>query len=132
MAKVLGIDLGTTNSCLAVLDSNSYKIIENSEGRRTTPSIVGYKEDDILVGDPAKRQRVTNPESTIFAAKRLIGRKFKDKAIQRDIKNIPYNIIEAENGDAWIKVNDKELAPQQVSSEILRKIKQQAEDYLGE
>ena len=132
MAKVLGIDLGTTNSCLAVLDGKSYKIIENAEGRRTTPSIVAYTEEDILVGEPAKRQSVTNPESTIFAAKRLIGRKFKDKAIQKDIKNIPFNIIEAKNGDAWVKVNDKELAPQQISAEVLRKIKQQAEDYLGE
>jgi molecular chaperone DnaK len=131
MAKVLGIDLGTTNSCLAVIDGKSYKIIENAEGRRTTPSIVAYTEEDILVGESAKRQSITNPESTIFAAKRLIGRKFKDKVIQKDIKNIPFNIIEAKNGDAWVKVDDKELAPQQISAEVLRKIKQQAEDYLG-
>lgn len=132
MAKVLGIDLGTTNSCLAVVDGKTYKIIENAEGGRTTPSIVGYTDDDILVGNSAKRQSITNPENTIFAAKRLIGRKFKDKSIQKDIKNSPYKIIEAKNGDAWVKVNDSELAPQQISAEILRKIKQQAEDYLGE
>ena len=132
MAKVIGIDLGTTNSCLAVVDGTSYKIIENAEGGRTTPSIVGYTDDDILVGSPAKRQGVTNPDNTVFAVKRLIGRKFKDKVIQKDIKNIPYKIMEAKNGDAWVSANGKDYAPQQVSAEILRKIKQYAEDYLGE
>lgn len=132
MAKVIGIDLGTTNSCLSIVDGASYKIIENSEGSRTTPSIVAYTDDDILVGAPAKRQGTTNPQNTIFAAKRLIGRKFKDQVIQKDISKIPYEIIEAKNGDAWIRANGKELAPQQVSAEVLRKIKQQAEDYLGE
>ena len=131
MAKVIGIDLGTTNSCLAVIDGASYKIIENTEGNRTTPSIVSYG-DDILVGASAKRQAVTKSDSTIFAVKRLIGRKFKDKAIQKDIKNIPYNIIEADNKDAWVQVGDQKLAPQQVSAEILRKIKNDAESYLGE
>ena len=132
MAKVIGIDLGTTNSCLAVVDGTSYKIIENAEGGRTTPSIVGYTDDDILVGAPAKRQATTNPNDTIFAVKRLIGRKFKDSAVQKDIKNIPYKIMEAKNGDAWVSANNNEYAPQQVSAEILRKIKQYAEDYLGE
>jgi len=131
MAKVIGIDLGTTNSCLAVVDGTSYRIIENAEGGRTTPSIVGYTDDDILVGAPAKRQATTNPDNTIFAVKRLIGRKFKDSAIQKDIGNIPYKIIEAKNGDAWVSANDKDYAPQQVSAEILRKIKQYAEDFVG-
>ena len=132
MAKVIGIDLGTTNSCLSVVDGATYRIIENSEGNRTTPSIVAYKDDEILVGTTAKRQSVTNSSSTVFAVKRLIGRKFKDKAIQKDIKNIPFEIIEGKNKDAWVKIGDKELAPQQVSAEILRKIKEDAESYLGE
>ena len=131
MAKVIGIDLGTTNSCLSVVDGASYKIIENAEGNRTTPSIVSYG-DEILVGASAKRQAVTKSESTIFAVKRLIGRKFKDKAIQKDIKNIPYKIVEADNKDAWVQIGDEKLAPQQVSAEILRKIKEDAESYLGE
>lgn len=131
MAKVIGIDLGTTNSCLSIVDGASYKIIENAEGNRTTPSIVSYG-SETLVGASAKRQAVTNADNTIFAVKRLIGRKFKDKAIQKDIKNIPYKIIEADNKDAWVQVGDEKLAPQQVSAEILRKIKEDAESYLGE
>jgi len=132
MSKVIGIDLGTTNSCLAVVTGQAQKIIENKDGNRTTPSIVAYKDEEILVGITAKRQAVTNAKNTIFAAKRLIGRKFKDEAVQKDLKNIPYEIFEAKNGDAWIKANGKELAPQQVSAEILRKIKEYAESYLGE
>jgi molecular chaperone DnaK len=132
MAKVIGIDLGTTNSCLAVVDGSKYKIIENAEGQRTTPSIVGYTDNDVLVGASAKRQAITNADNTIFAVKRLIGRKFKDKAVQKDIANIPYKIVAADNGDAWVDVSGKRLAPEQVSAEILRKIKEDAEAYLGE
>lgn len=132
MAKIIGIDLGTTNSCLAVIDGKTPKVIENAEGGRTTPSIVAYTENDILVGAPAKRQAVTNNKNTVFAVKRLIGRKFNEPAVQKDIKNIPYKIVEASNGDAWVDINGKQYAPQQVSAEILRKIKQYAEDYLGE
>jgi molecular chaperone DnaK len=132
MAKVIGIDLGTTNSCLAIVDGKNTKIIENAEGSRTTPSIVAYTDSEVLVGTSAKRQAITNPKNTVFAVKRLIGRKFKDTAVQKDIKSIPYTITEASNGDAWVSANGKELAPQQVSAEILRKIKQQAESYLGE
>ena len=132
MTKVIGIDLGTTNSCLSIVDGSSYKIIENTEGARTTPSIVAYKEDgEVLVGTTAKRQGVTNADSTVFAVKRLIGRKFKDKAVQKDIKNMPFKIVEADNKDAWVQVGKESLAPQQVSAEILRKIKQDAESYLG-
>jgi len=132
MAKVIGIDLGTTNSCLSIVDGSSYKIIENAEGARTTPSIVAYKGDEVMVGTTAKRQSVTNADSTIFAVKRLIGRKFKDKAVQKDIKNMPFKIVEAKNKDAWVEVNGEQYAPQQVSAEILRKIKSDAESYLGE
>jgi molecular chaperone DnaK len=132
MAKVIGIDLGTTNSCLAVVDGGSYKIIENAEGNRTTPSIVSYGDEEIQVGAPAKRQAVTKADSTIFAVKRLIGRKFTDKEVKKDIENLPYEIVKADNGDAWVKVKDEKLAPQQVSAEILRKIKRDAESYLGE
>lgn len=132
MAKVIGIDLGTTNSCLAIVDGKNTKIIENAEGSRTTPSVVAYTESEVLVGTSAKRQAVTNPKNTVFAAKRLIGRKFKDSAVQKDLKNIPYTVIEASNGDAWISASGKDLAPQQVSAEVLRKIKEQAESYLGE
>lgn len=132
MAKVIGIDLGTTNSCLAFVENGKSKIIENAEGNRTTPSIVGYTDAEVLVGTTAKRQAVTNPKNTLFAVKRLIGRKFKDDVVQKDIKNMPYEIVEAGNGDAWVKANGKELAPQQVSAEILRKIKEYAEAYLGE
>jgi molecular chaperone DnaK len=131
MGKIIGIDLGTTNSCVAVLEGGVPKVIENSEGTRTTPSIIAYTDDEILVGAGAKRQSVTNPKNTLFAVKRLIGRKFDEQAVQKDIKNIPYEIVKAENGDAWVKANDKDMAPQQVSAEILRKMKKTAEDYLG-
>jgi len=133
MSKIIGIDLGTTNSCVSVLDGTKVKIIENSEGTRTTPSIVAYMQDgEILVGAPAKRQAVTNPKNTIFAVKRLIGRKFDEKAVQKDIDLMPYRIIKADNGDAWVEAQDKKLAPPQVSADILRKMKKTAEDYLGE
>lgn len=132
MSKIIGIDLGTTNSCLSVVENNSYKIIENADGSRTTPSIVAYTDDEVLVGTSAKRQSVTNPTNTLYAVKRLIGRKFSDEHIQKDLNNLPYKIIKAKNGDAWVNVNDQELAPQQVSAEILRKIKEYAESYLGE
>ena len=131
MSKVIGIDLGTTNSCVAVIENGVTKIIENSEGNRTTPSIVAYANDEILVGASAKRQAVTNPKNTIYAAKRLIGRKFKEEAVQKDINLMPYKIVEAENGDAWIDVNNEKLAPPQISAEVLRKMKKTAEDYLG-
>ena len=131
MSKVIGIDLGTTNSCVAVIENGVTKIIENSEGNRTTPSIVAYANDEILVGASAKRQAVTNPKNTIYAAKRLIGRKFKEEAVQKDIDLMPYKIVEAENGDAWVDVNNEKLAPPQISAEVLRKMKKTAEDYLG-
>ncbi|WP_299328757.1 molecular chaperone DnaK [uncultured Psychrobacter sp.] len=132
MGKVIGIDLGTTNSCVAVMEGDSVKIIENAEGTRTTPSIVAYKDDEILVGQSAKRQAVTNPNKTLFAIKRLIGRRFDDKVVQKDIGMVPYKIVKADNGDAWVEINDKKLAPPQVSAEILKKMKKTAEDYLGE
>jgi len=132
MSKIIGIDLGTTNSCVAVIENGKSKVIENSEGARTTPSIVAYANNEILVGAPAKRQAVTNAKNTIYASKRLIGRKFKEQAVQKDINLMPYQIIEAANGDAWVKVNDEELAPPQISAEVLRKMKKTAEDYLGE
>ena len=133
MAKIIGIDLGTTNSCVAVLEGGTPKVIENSEGARTTPSIIAYMEDgEILVGAPAKRQAVTNPKNTLFAVKRLIGRKFDEKEVQKDIDLMPFEISKADNGDAWVKVRDKKLAPPQVSAEVLRKMKKTAEDYLGE
>ena len=131
MSKVIGIDLGTTNSCVAIIENGVAKIIENSEGARTTPSIVAYANDEILVGASAKRQSVTNPKNTIYASKRLIGRKFKEEAVQKDIDLMPYEIMEAKNGDAWIRANDQELAPPQISAEVLRKMKKTAEDYLG-
>ncbi len=131
MSKIIGIDLGTTNSCVAVIENGVSKVIENSEGARTTPSIVAYTADEILVGASAKRQAVTNPKNTIYAAKRLIGRKFKEDAVQKDIDLMPYTIMESKNGDAWVKVDDKELAPPQISAEVLRKMKKTAEDYLG-
>ena len=131
MSKIIGIDLGTTNSCVAVIEGGIPKIIENSEGARTTPSIVAYTDNEILVGASAKRQAVTNPKNTIHAAKRLIGRKFKEQAVQKDIDLMPYTIMEAKNGDAWIQANGQELAPPQVSAEVLRKMKKTAEDYLG-
>lgn len=132
MAKIIGIDLGTTNSCVAVLDGDKARVIENAEGARTTPSIVAYTDGETLVGQSAKRQAVTNPENTLYAIKRLIGRKFKDKVVQKDVGMVPYKIIEADNGDAWVQVNDKKMAPPQVSAEILKKMKKTAEDYLGE
>ena len=131
MSKIIGIDLGTTNSCVAVIENGIPKVIENAEGARTTPSIVAYGKDEILVGASAKRQSVTNPKNTIYAAKRLIGRKFKEEAVQKDIDLMPYEIMEAKNGDAWIRANDQELAPPQISAEVLRKMKKTAEDYLG-
>ena len=130
MSKVIGIDLGTTNSCVAVIENGNPKVIENSEGARTTPSIIAYGEE-ILVGAPAKRQAVTNPKNTIYASKRLIGRKFKEEAVQKDINLMPYKIVEADNGDAWIEANGERMAPPQVSAEVLRKMKKTAEDYLG-
>ena len=132
MSKIIGIDLGTTNSCLAVVEGGSPKVIENNEGGRTTPSVIAYTDgNEVLVGTPAKRQAVTNPENTIYAIKRLIGRRFSDDVVKKDIDMVPYKIIEAENGDAWVKSGDKELAPPQVSAEILKKLKKSAEDYLG-
>lgn len=132
MAKIIGIDLGTTNSCVAVLEGDKVKVIENAEGARTTPSIIAYKDGEVLVGQSAKRQAVTNPKNTLFAIKRLIGRRYKDDVVQKDIAMVPYKIVQAENGDAWVEVNDKKLAPQQISAEILKKMKKTAEDYLGE
>jgi molecular chaperone DnaK len=133
MGKIIGIDLGTTNSCVSVMEGGKPKVIENAEGDRTTPSVVGYSDEgEILVGQSAKRQAVTNPHNTIFAVKRLIGRKFKDDVVQKDISMVPYKIIEADNGDAWVQVKDDKMAPPQVSAEILRKMKKTAEDYLGE
>ena len=128
---VIGIDLGTTNSCVSIVENGSSKVIENSEGARTTPSIVAYTNDEVLVGASAKRQAVTNPKNTIYAAKRLIGRKFEEEAVQKDINLMPYKIIKADNGDAWVEANDKKLAPPQISAEVLRKMKKTAEDYLG-
>jgi molecular chaperone DnaK len=133
MAKIIGIDLGTTNSCVSVLEGNVPKVIENAEGARTTPSIIAYMEDgEILVGAPAKRQSVTNPHNTLYAVKRLIGRKFDEKEVQKDINLMPYRIAKADNGDAWVEVRGKKMAPPQISAEVLRKMKKTAEDYLGE
>ena len=130
MSKIIGIDLGTTNSCVAILENNKPKVIENNEGARTTPSIVAYG-DEILVGAPAKRQAVTNPKKTVYAAKRLIGRKFDEREVQKDIDLMPFEIVKNKNGDAWVKIDDKELAPPQISAEVLIKMKKTAEDYLG-
>jgi molecular chaperone DnaK len=133
MAKIIGIDLGTTNSCVSILEGNTPKVIENAEGARTTPSIIAYMEDgEILVGAPAKRQSVTNPRNTLYAVKRLIGRKFEEKEVQKDINMMPYTIAKADNGDAWVEVRGKKMAPPQISAEVLRKMKKTAEDYLGE
>ncbi|MDH6595188.1 molecular chaperone DnaK [Variovorax sp. TBS-050B] len=133
MAKIIGIDLGTTNSCVSIMEGNTTRVIENSEGARTTPSIVAYQEDgEVLVGASAKRQAVTNPKNTLYAIKRLIGRKFEEKEVQKDIDLMPYTIAKADNGDAWVEVRGKKIAPQQVSADILRKMKKTAEDYLGE
>jgi molecular chaperone DnaK len=133
MAKVIGIDLGTTNSCVAIMEGGKPRVIENSEGDRTTPSVVAFtKDNEVLVGQPAKRQAVTNPQNTLFAIKRLIGRKFDDEVVRRDINMVPYKIVKAENGDAWVEVQGKKMAPQEISARILMKMKKTAEDYLGE
>jgi len=133
MAKVIGIDLGTTNSCVALMEGDTPKVIENAEGRRTTPSVVAFADDgQVLVGEAAKRQAVTNPENTIFAVKRLIGRRFDEEVVQRDIDLMPYKIVKAKNGDAWIEANGKQMSPQEISAKILQKMKSTAEDYLGE
>ena len=131
--KIIGIDLGTTNSCVAVLDGDSVKVIDNAEGARTTPSVVAYTEDgETLVGMPAKRQAVTNPDDTLFAIKRLIGRRFEDKEVQKDIEMVPYKIVKADNGDAWVSAKGNTMAPPQVSAEVLKKMKKTAEDFLGD
>ncbi|HEY6483678.1 MAG TPA: molecular chaperone DnaK [Steroidobacteraceae bacterium] len=133
MAKVIGIDLGTTNSCVAIMEGGKPRVIENSEGDRTTPSVIAFSKDgEVLVGQPAKRQAVTNPHNTLFAIKRLIGRKFDDEVVQRDIKMVPYKIVRADNGDAWVEVQGKKMAPQEISARVLMKMKKTAEDYLGE
>jgi molecular chaperone DnaK len=133
MAKIIGIDLGTTNSCVAIMENGQAKVIENSEGARTTPSIVAYAEDgEILTGAPAKRQAVTNPRNTLYAVKRLIGRRFKEGEVQKALKLMPYAIVENKNGDAWVSVRDKPIAPPEVSAQVLMKMKKTAEDYLGE
>ena len=133
MGKVIGIDLGTTNSCVAVMEGDKVKVVENSEGKRTTPSIVAFTEEgEVLVGEAAKRQAVTNPENTVYEVKRLIGRKYDDAEVQKDLKHVPYSIVKADNGDAWVEVRGKRYSPQQVSAYILQKMKKTAEDYLGE
>lgn len=133
MSKIIGIDLGTTNSCVAVLDGDRAKVLENSEGKRTTPSVVAYTKDgNIVVGDPAKNQAISNSGNTYYSIKRLIGRKFNDPEVQRDIKVLPFKIVEADNGDAWVEVKGKKMAPPQISAEVLRKMKKSAEDILGE
>src|SRR5882672_9662108 len=133
MAKIIGIDLGTTNSCVAVMENGQPKVIENSEGARTTPSIVAYMEDgEILTGAPAKRQAVTNPKNTLYAVKRLIGRRFKDAEVQKALKVSPFSIVEAPNSDAWVEVRGKKMAPPEISAQVLMKMKKTAEDYLGE
>ena len=133
MGKIIGIDLGTTNSCVSVLDGDQSRVIENAEGDRTTPSVVGYTADgEVLVGQSAKRQAVTNPTNTVFAVKRLIGRKFDDKVVQKDISMVPYTISKADNGDAWVEAGGENMAPPQVSAQVLMKMKKTAEDFLGE
>lgn len=132
MGKVIGIDLGTTNSCVSVMEGDKVKVIENSEGDRTTPSIIGFTDDETLVGASAKRQAVTNPENTLYAIKRLIGRKFSDREVQKDLSLVPFKIVEADNGDAWVEVKDDKKAPPQISAEVLKKMKKSAEEYLGE
>ncbi|HXC59748.1 MAG TPA: molecular chaperone DnaK, partial [Steroidobacteraceae bacterium] len=133
MAKIIGIDLGTTNSCVAIMEGGKPRVIENSEGDRTTPSIVAFtKDDEVVVGQSAKRQAVTNPKNTLFAVKRLIGRKFKDEVVQKDINMVPYKIVAADNGDAWVDVQGKNMAPPEISARVLAKMKKTAEDYLGE
>jgi molecular chaperone DnaK len=133
MSKIIGIDLGTTNSCVAVMEGGKAKVIENAEGTRTTPSVIAYQDEgETLVGAPAKRQAVTNPKNTLYAVKRLIGRKFEEDEVQKDIDLMPYTIAKADNGDAWVEVKGDKMAPPQISAEILRKMKKTAEDYLGE
>ena len=132
MGRVIGIDLGTTNSCVAVMDGDSARVIENSEGDRTTPSVVAFtKEGEVLVGQTAKRQAVTNPTNTLFAIKRLIGRRYSDNVVQKDVEMVPYKIVKADNGDAWVQAGDKRMAPPEVAARVLTKMKQTAEDYLG-
>ena len=132
MSKVIGIDLGTTNSCVAIMEGGKPRVIENSEGDRTTPSIVAFtKDNEVLVGQSAKRQAVTNPHNTVFAVKRLIGRRFDDKVVQKDVDMVPYKIAKADNGDAWVEVQGKKMAPQEVSARVLQKMKKTAEDFLG-
>ena len=133
MGKVIGIDLGTTNSCLAVMEGSNPKVVENAEGNRTTPSIVAYTQDDeLLIGQPAKRQAITNPENTFYAVKRLIGRRFQDAEVKKDMSLVSYQIVEADNGDAWIESRGKKMAPAQISAEVLRKLKETAEAHLGD
>jgi len=133
MSKVIGIDLGTTNSCVAIMEGGKPKVIENSEGDRTTPSIVAFtKDDEVLVGQSAKRQAVTNPQNTLYAVKRLIGRKFADDVVQKDVGLVPYKVVKADNGDAWVEAQGKKIAPPEVSARVLMKMKKTAEDYLGE
>ncbi|MDX1812221.1 MAG: Hsp70 family protein, partial [Gammaproteobacteria bacterium] len=133
MGKIIGIDLGTTNSCVSVMEGDKARVIENAEGDRTTPSIVAYADDnEVLVGQPAKRQAVTNPANTFFAVKRLIGRRFDEDVVQRDIKLVPYKIVKADNGDAWVEANGKKMAAPEISARVLMKMKKTAEDYLGE
>ena len=133
MGKIIGIDLGTTNSCVAVMDGDAARVLENSEGDRTTPSVVAFTQDDeVLVGQSAKRQAVTNPTNTLFAVKRLIGRRFKDEVVQRDAGMVPYRIVGADNGDAWIEAKDRRMAPPEVSARVLQKMKKTADDYLNE
>ena len=130
MGKIIGIDLGTTNSCVAIMDGTTARVLENAEGDRTTPSIIAYTQDgETLVGQPAKRQAVTNPQNTLFAIKRLIGRRFQDEEVQRDVSIMPYKIIGADNGDAWLDVKGQKMAPPQISAEVLKKMKKTADDY---
>ena len=131
MGRVIGIDLGTTNSCVAIMDGGKPKVIENSEGDRTTPSIVAFTKDgEVLVGQTAKRQAVTNPTNTLFAVKRLIGRRYEDDVVQKDVGMVPYKVVKADNGDAWVEVGGKKMAPPEISARVLTKMKQTAEDYL--
>ncbi|MDR6356964.1 molecular chaperone DnaK (HSP70) [Pseudomonas psychrotolerans] len=133
MGKIIGIDLGTTNSCVAILENGNVKVLENAEGTRTTPSIIAYTNDgETLVGQPAKRQAVTNPQNTLYAVKRLIGRRYEENVVQKDIQMVPYKIVKADNGDAWVEAKGQKMAPPQVSAEVLKKMKKTAEDYLGE
>ena len=133
MGKIIGIDLGTTNSCVAIMEGGKPKVIENSEGTRTTPSVVAYSDDgEVLVGQSAKRQAVTNPKNTLYAIKRLVGRRFADDVVQKDIHMVPYEIVKADNGDAWVAAKGQKMAPPQISAQVLKKMKKTAEDYLGE